>query len=337
MMLSLIAHHYTVNGGIEELYSFQDITKMVEMQLFGMWGQVAINVFTLITGYYMIQRPLSKKKIFSIILEIYFYASIYYWGFIITGYQEFSIKGLLSYILFVPKEMGRYYVGSMVMLFLFIPIINEAIKNLSQKYYQVLLSLLLVYYTLLSSLNVWDNFNFTMWLITVYLTGGYIKLYSQKIDKKIVGLIGMIVSISLMIGSVIFLDYFGEMLGFNSAYFFIHPANKVLSVSAAIFIFVFFKNWQIKYNNIINKIASATFGILLLHSCSPMVRKLIWFDIFDVAGHYYDNFSILYAAMVVICIFISAMFVDFIRQRLIERPLLRYFERYSWFHSNLWE
>lgn len=60
MMLSLIAHHFTVNSGIPQLYNFENISKnMVLIQIFGMWGKTAINIFTLITGYFMVKNKLT--------------------------------------------------------------------------------------------------------------------------------------------------------------------------------------------------------------------------------------------------------------------------------------
>ena len=322
MMLSMIAHHYTVNSGINELYDVHNVTlNMVSMQLFGMWGQVGINVFTIISGYFMIDRHLSVKKLLRIILEMYFYATAYFVVFALTGYETISFSGLIKLILLIPREIGVYYGGSMVMMFLFVPLINKAVENFTKKEYQILLGLLLLYFTVLSSLKISDNYNLTMWLITAYLIGGYLKRTDAEINvntRKIVFL--MSASIALMIASVVILDFIGEKMNISSPYFLIHPASKILSVVSAVLIFLVFKNWKLKYNRWINTIVSATFGILLLHSCSPSVRKLLWVDIFDAVGHYENRYTVLYSSMVVVCVFAITCIIDILRQRFIEKP-----------------
>lgn len=46
---------------------------MIFAQIFGMWGKTAINIFTLITGYFMVRSDLTVKKIFKLITTAIFY------------------------------------------------------------------------------------------------------------------------------------------------------------------------------------------------------------------------------------------------------------------------
>lgn len=46
LMLLIIAHHYTVNSGLTQLYNFEDITaNMIFLQIFGMFGDRIRAVF----------------------------------------------------------------------------------------------------------------------------------------------------------------------------------------------------------------------------------------------------------------------------------------------------
>lgn len=336
MMLSLIAHHLTVNSGVVEQFDSDNAT--VIMHIFGMWGKTAINIFTLITGYFLIDRTISVKRILRLAVEIYFYEFLYYLIFTITSYDPFSLKSFAQTVLIVPWETGRYYAGSMIMMMLFIPLVNKGIKALNKKQFGILLCLLLFYYTVLASIHFRDNFDFVIWMLTVYLIGGYMSLYKLKIDTLKIGMIGSIASIVLMIGSIA-----GMILIFNKvdmATFFVSDANKILAVVASVFIFIMFKNWNLRYNKAINTAASATFGILLLHSCCPAIRKLLWQDIFKISSHFdYSAGSFLYYAGVVLLIFVVAMFIDLLRQRFIEKPFFNFLEnRYpKLMNKNLWE
>ena len=61
-MLVIISHHYVVNSGLTTLiggheYTFKDIYYL----LFGFGGKIAINIFILITGYFMCTEYFIKK------------------------------------------------------------------------------------------------------------------------------------------------------------------------------------------------------------------------------------------------------------------------------------
>ena len=192
MMLSLISHHFIVNSGITDLYNMSDISaNMIFAQIFGMWGKTAINIFTLITGYFMVRSDLTVKKIFKLITTAIFYVYGFYFFFLIIGYETFSIKAMVKVILFIPLEAGKLYTGSMIMMLLFIPFVNILIRGLSKRKFQQLLMLLLFYFSALSTFLRNDNFDFVFWMLTVYMIGGYIRLYPGKWDNKKTGLLSM--------------------------------------------------------------------------------------------------------------------------------------------------
>lgn len=62
-ILAIIVHHYVVNSGLTELYNFEHITvNMIFLQIFGMYGKIGINIFTIITRYFMIKSNISINK-----------------------------------------------------------------------------------------------------------------------------------------------------------------------------------------------------------------------------------------------------------------------------------
>ena len=153
MMLSIIAHHFVVNSGITELYDFSHVTpNMILIQLFGMWGKTGINVFTLITGYFMIQKDVTWKKILRMYLEIKFYVFLFYILFALTGYEAFTVRQLAKTTLSVAVELGKqYYGGCVIVLYFLIPFLNIWARSLSKTQYQKLLALGLVYFTGIST------------------------------------------------------------------------------------------------------------------------------------------------------------------------------------------
>lgn len=318
LMFLIIAHHYTVNSGLDTLYDFKEITgNMLFLQFFGMFGKTAINGFTLITGFYMVKSKISAKKFMKIYLEAEFYYILFYLFFIVTGYESFTIKGLVTTIFFVVFEVGGLYTGTYIVFFLFIPFLNILARNMNQKQYQLWLLLLITYFTGISTLVKHDTFDFLGWLITMYFVGGYIRLWPCKLfyEKKIAA-VCILFSILLMMISILLVDFLGVKYGFSNYYYMLADSHKPLAVMCSVSAFLFFKNLKIRKNRIINLIASSTFAVLLIHTNSNTMRKFLWEDVFRNTAFYNSDFLIIHAISSVFIVYIVCFFLDWGRRKL---------------------
>ena len=81
-----------------------------------------------------------------------------------------------------------------------------------------------------------------------------------------------------------------------------------------------------KYNWYINKIASTTFGVLLIHANSDSMRQLLWKDLLKNEEMYYSNFIIAHAFISVIIIFVVGSVLDIVRQMTLERWFLSLYD-----------
>ena len=74
-MLAIVAHHYVVNSTVSQMFDpvYPTLNSMF-LQLWGMWGKTAINVFVLISGYFMCRSSLTARRYLKILLEIVFYS-----------------------------------------------------------------------------------------------------------------------------------------------------------------------------------------------------------------------------------------------------------------------
>lgn len=134
MILSIIGHHFVVNSGLPQLFSFDNITfNMVFLQVFGMWGKTAINVFTLITGYFMVKSDLTLKKFLKLYLPIKFWSFLFTFIFAITGYTIFSFKDIWKIIFSMIYEADVYYAGTLIVMMLLIPFMNVLARALSKR------------------------------------------------------------------------------------------------------------------------------------------------------------------------------------------------------------
>lgn len=309
---------------------------MLMIQVFGMWGKTAINVFTLITGYFTVTSQVTPRKLLRLVLEVYFYTFVFYVIFLVTGYEAFSLKELVRSVLVVAYSAGSSYTGSMIAMMLFAPFANILARAMSKRQYQLLLTGLLIYFTGLSTFLKHETFTFVFWLMAVYLMGGYLRRYPPKWDTLKVGVIGTVGSILLMVGSIAAVDFIGSRFGITEYYFFVNDANKLLAVTASVSIFVMFKNWKLRYVKLINIVASTTFGVLLIHANSAAMRRFLWVDLFRNAEHYTSASFLPYACGVVLLVYAAAVCIDLARIRWIEEPLFERFDRFSWIDKPLW-
>lgn len=90
---------------------------------------------------------------------------------------------------------------------------------------------------------------------------------------------------------------------------------------------MFFKNVNIPYNKYINIIGASTFGVLLIHANSDTMRRWLWKDMLDNAGHYTDEYFWIRPIVAVLLIFVVCIAIDVIRIRLLERPFFELADR----------
>ena len=94
----------------------------------------------------------------------------------------------------------------------------------------------------------------------------------------------------------------------------------ILSIS----IFEIFLNIKLDYNKFINKIASTTLGIYLIHD--GILQNYIWKDIFKTTEYLNKNNPVLYILITTFTIFIIGAIIDLIRQFIEKRTLKKFLE-----------
>jgi hypothetical protein len=114
-----------------------------------------------------------------------------------------------------------------------------------------------------------------MWFMIIYLIGAYIRNYQEKLfaNQKLWFLL-CLCSVVLCLLSVVACVFAHSRWGIDiGVYYFVADSNKILAVFTAVSAFITFKNIKLKYNKTINTIASATFGVLLIHANSDAMRS----------------------------------------------------------------
>jgi hypothetical protein len=155
------------------------------------------------------------------------------------------------------------------------------------------------------------------------MVGGYIRFYG--IDKKLTHINWRRYSIFLFI-VLIFARFFLGVLNFKFTFLKINAAsvyelNSLLILILAVSIFFWFLNLHLEKNMFVNNLASTMFGVYLI-SDHPIVRSLIWHNLFHNALFSNSIYLIWHCFWVIPTVFFVCAFIDWLRLKLIEKPLM---------------
>ena len=291
LMLMIITHHYVVNSSLTEVWSANDETgNSLFLALFGWGGKTGINCFILITGYFMCQKAFSWKKLFKLLFEIQFYATAIYLFFGVGG-RPFSWGELKDMVLWIPSGIGHGFVGSFIVLYLLIPYVNKLVCAVSRRELQYLLVLLVGVYSVVGTFVPFGFYEYIGWYVTVYLIGAYIRLYGiPMIQSRLREVLFMLAYLLVVYLSIVGVFYLTRMRGgdlqIETLYYFVSNSNKILALLSSVSLFLFFKDLKMPHYAWVNKIATATFGVLLIHGNSNTMREWLWGDVLKNVSHF---------------------------------------------------
>ena len=322
-MFMVITLHYLNKGGL--LTSEADIftgTSYVAW-FFESFAIVAVNVYVLITGYFMCESSMKVSRLLEIICQVLWYTLLIPVVLVLLGVVEIGSFNLYDILRFVfPIHMKHYwFVTAYVILLLFVPFLNMAIRYLSQKQLMITTVLMTVYQTLPKSVlpvkfTDDDAGNGVLWMICLYLIAAYIRKYGipffSSLRKSLLcyisGALAMFISLIVMRVVYFKLDAFGESISFGYHY------NHILCLFASVALFYTVKHWQLKdgaVSRLIGKVAPYTFGVYLLHE--HVLVRYEWVKWLQVAPT--ENIPLFIAALIWKCLFVLAvgLILDWLR------------------------
>lgn len=339
-MLLIIAHHFVVNSGITEYYDFESISpNMIYLQFLGMWGKTAINIFVLISGYFMCTSNLTVKRFGKIYLEAKFYKIVIFIILLICGYETLDFINVYKVLFGYWYGIGNSFTSSFFAFYLFIPFYNILIRNMNKKQHLSLMGLSLFTNTIVGTFFFNKNvFSEPIWYMVLFFVAAYIRLYPARWmnDRKILITV-LVICVGLAYASVLLVIFFGVHFGITNAYYMISDSNKFLAFMIGLFTFLFFNNLKVKYSRSINSLAVTTFGVFCIHANSAAMRSVLWKDLLSVPEFYsVPLFGLItYSIMCVLGVFAICSLIDMLRIIFFERPLINWLARYKWWNAKL--
>ena len=320
-MLMIVASHYSIHG------EFEFNTGITIPKLWVQWlqlgGGIGVNIFMLISGYFLINvEKIDFSKILRYLGQVFFYSFS-----ISTIIKLFHLSSDLTLTLWlkslIPLCSGIWwYATAYFLVYLCVPYLNKMLKNITQKQHLILI---LILFFMWSVVGMFYPEPYAIsdvgWLIFLYTISAYIALYLKNNKFKHMGIIGFGTYVLLYL-SAVFLDVIGKYISVVAAHeTALFRRNGVVALLASIGIFLFFKNLNVKDNKLINTVASTTFGVYLIHEYP--VRSLLWEDIFNNQAYANTNSVFIHSVAVIIVVFIVCAIVEFVRQKTVEKIWLK--------------
>jgi len=298
---------------------------VIESSVHSLWigGKLGVNLFVLISSYFLIKSKFKLKSLTNIWITSYFYSLVIFVVSISFKIVEFNLKDLIKVIFLTSSGYINWFVTAYILMYLLAPFMNLVLNNLDRKQFNNLIMILLLFFSLFkmifSNPSIGTNGNDAVWLLIVYCCGSYIRIFEKQILNEINNsqvwcvFIG---SVFISILSVFSMDYIRVLLELrNKANLYEHfiSGDSLLQLISAICLFIIFLRIKPFYNFKINKIASTTFAIYLIHD-NLLISDWIWNTL--VKGYRFESTALVlvYGILVAALIFIVCSVIDIVMQ-----------------------
>ena len=295
-------------------------------------SRMGVNLFVMITGYFMINSRPRWDKVPVIWFQTMFYCVAIYAILVGAGVYDLSLKDFGAQ--FVPVYNGSYwFVTQYIGLIVLAPFVNIMVHNLSRLQYRALLLVLLAMDFVITC-NVGYGRHYSgecilFHLATVYLLAGYIRIHPVDITAK-KSFIAFCLSVAAMFLLTVL---YGEYLNYRLNQPYGHVAltcalvgKNGLPIFTSFLFFVWISKLKVKRNwftNALVRMAPYTFGVYLIHD-NDYIRRLLWDSVVQHAD-VHSLWSVAYIPAAGATIFIACVGIDFLRKKLFD--VLRLNER----------
>ena len=287
-MFMVVILHWNTNSGL-----LLDVGSPVTGA--GVWSLVtesvcivAVNVYVLISGYFLSSCTFSFRRVAQVLVQTLFYTVLIPPVLALVGVLSWS-KVLNPYHIWnsiFPVQSGHYwFVSAYVVLCLLSPFFNAGLETLSPKRMQQLLAALLLFFCIGKSFSplqfALDRFGYDLgWFAVLYLTGGYLKKYGMpRLDsfpKNIALYAGCTLGTFLL--ELLLLPLAGRLTGLTYYASVPFHYNALFAYLAAVGLFGAFAVLKVKEGRFADRVrfwSPAVFGVYLIHQQTDIAQR--WF------------------------------------------------------------
>ena len=343
-MFLIVVHHLSVQTAWPDLSGDLATQSAVRVLAFG--GKIGVDIFVLITGYFMVRSRFKSRSFLRTALETWFYSWTLLAMFAIAGWG--ISRGQLFEGL-APLLTGKYwFVTTYLALYLFIPLLNRLIAGMSRHSLRLLICIGFVVFSLAPTVTTYGPLAENLpWFFFLYIVGGYIRLSDASGSDRSAeaaeagGMMRLlnpadlvkrhplawcIGSFAVIVASIVGLTYAYALNGFDFMWWSsLIMQHKVPALLMAVSMFWLFKRMPLPCSNLVNSLGAATFGVYLIHE-QQFVRIWLWDKVTFLAD--FGPAGVIVGGLA-ICVVVYAVcsVVDIVRKYVFDGPLMRFIDR----------
>lgn len=317
-MLLIVSSHFATHGAWDR--SSLNVSSEVVLGIIQIGGEVGVNCFVLISGYYLIEARLKLISLARTWGQTFFYSIAILCVVFLAG-GDLDVSDVVRS--FIPVSSSLYwFVTAFMGMMLLSPLLRRVSSGLSEQGWRYLLFLLFVIMSFIPTITTFD-FAFTKigWFCFVFLVGGYVRLHCGKRlrDAKVKLLVGNYILIAASIVVITLASTRWPALLVHKTYFV--EMNIFLEFALSLGLFLVFRDLSIGSNNFINRLASYAFGVYLITD-NPLVRSYVW----GPFAFAYQEPALLIAVLsigVAAALYLVCSVIDSARAAFIEPPFVK--------------
>ncbi|WP_409022129.1 acyltransferase family protein [Dellaglioa sp. P0083] len=310
-MVMIVAHHLAIHSTwtFDPGFSVNKFTIEVLSSL----GKIGVNIYFMITGYYMIQSHKSQTtKIKKIWLQVLFYSLTILCLFLLL-HQHVSMHFLI-FSLF-PVFSGLYWFATVyIIILLFLPFINNFLNSLSKESFLKLLLLSSVVFLFVPTFFIHNSaINITIIALLAYSYGAFFQRFDlPTIILSKMNIIALFSVLAVTFSILLFEIISSKIIGLNGkeAILFTTPQSFVAMIFA-VYIFNFFKQKKPFTLKIINTMSATSFGVYLIHD-NGLIREYLWNSL-NLTQYLQSVLFIPLVFIIILTIYICCSLIDLCR------------------------
>ena len=319
-MMMIIAGHFAGQGGLLDT-SEKTISRLV-ICVFGSGQRIAINLFLIISVWFLVDQEFKAIRIIKIWLEVLFY-TVLITVIVQVFIEPVSIKDFIQ--AFMPF-LGRplWFASAYIALLLLSPFLKKVTELPPKQHGSLVIVLGIITCVLPTIATEMDNYLCAViWFCFVYILVGYYKHYVHP--TKINAYLCLAVGIALYIGMSSF-----TALNFDSKILvraqlicsrFLHDFKTIPNVFISFCVFFGFINMKPRYSKFVNELAAGSFAVYIIHQ-TPVFYPILWRTLIN--SGLFDGKKLAFSFLIAVpMIYLLFSTIDEIRRKKIEPRILK--------------
>lgn len=271
LAMTFIVIFHLVRHGFDGVPFALSNPNSIFLYFFATLGKLGVDIFIIISAYFMIKQKFTFRKLLILGGEVYFYSlmCLVIFALFITPLTPISIQDILKSVL--PISHGYWFIADYIVLMILSPFLNKAINKLSKSDFLKLLTVIIILWVVFPTFTG-DCFGITEmgFFFVLYLIGSFIRLHLD-INKIHMKKLIFICLASLIITTIIFgvfdsITPLNQMYVFNKETSMFKQTYSIFILTSAISLFLIFLKRKEFSNKYINFISGSVLGVYLIHS-----------------------------------------------------------------------